>query len=118
MLVIMSLIMHLFGTMPAYYKRNLDDSRTVRAVMHTGERVIVADDEFTAQLLLPLYYRRIILLADKIELGPQLGARLAAARLPKLIVVTRWADTPIDLTPFRKRRTQQHGRMTIQTWER
>ena len=118
LLVVLSVAMHLFGTIPAYYRRNLDDYKTVRAIVDTGERVIVADDEFTAQLLLPFYYRRILLLADKIELGPKLGARLAAARLPKLIVVTRWADTPIDLTPFRKRRTQRYGRMTIQVWER
>jgi len=110
--------MHLFGTIPAYYARNVDDFKTVRAIAEIGERVIVADDEFTAELLLPLYYRRIIPLADKIELGPRLGARLAEARLPKLIVVTRWADTPIDLAPFEKRRTQRYGRMTIQIWER
>ena len=118
LLVVMSVAMHLFGTIPAYYARNADDFKTVRAIAETGERVIVADDEFTAQLLLPLYYRRIVLLADKIELGPRLGARLAEARLPKLIVVTRWADTPIDLAPFEKRRTQRYGRMTIQIWER
>ncbi|MDQ3347228.1 MAG: hypothetical protein M3545_04600 [Acidobacteriota bacterium] len=80
--------------------------------------MIVADNEFTAQLLLPLYYRRILLLADTPEASRRLGAHLSAERLRSLLVVTRSADSPVDLAPFRKRRTELRGRMTIQFWER
>jgi hypothetical protein len=90
----------------------------LRAVSESGERLIVADNEFTAQLLLPLYYRRILLLADTPEASRRLGAHLAAERLRSLLVVTRSADSPVDLAPFRKRRTELRGRMTIQFWER
>jgi hypothetical protein len=69
-------------------------------------------------LLLPLYYRRILLLADTPEGSRRLGAALASQRLGSLLVVTRWSDTPIDLAPFRKRRTERRGRMTLQFWER
>jgi hypothetical protein len=117
-LIAMALVIHAFGCIPAYYSRNRDDFRGLQAVVATGERVIVADDEFTAQLLLPLYYRRILLLADTPEGSRRLGARLASQRLGSLLVVTRWSDTPIDLAPYRKRKTERRGRMTLQFWER
>jgi hypothetical protein len=118
LLVGMAVTIHAFGCVPAYYARNRDDANALQSVADTGQRLIVADDEFTAQLLLPLYYRRILLLADTPELSRRLGARLAEERLASLLVVTRWSDTPVDLSPFRKRRTERHGRMTLQFWER
>ena len=118
LLVGMAIAIHVFGTIPAYYRRNHDDYSAIRSIIDTRERVIVADDRFTAQLLLPLYYRRMVLLADTAELGARLGARLAADRLARLILVTRSNGPSIDLTPFTKRRTELHGRMTIQYWER
>ena len=118
LLVGMAVTIHALGCIPAYYGRNRDDFTMLRAVSDSGERLIVADNEFTAQLLLPLYYRRILLLADTPEASRRLGALLAAERLRSLLVVTRSADSPVDLAPFRKRRTELRGRMTIQFWER
>ena len=118
LLIGMATTIHALGCIPAYYARNRDDNRMLRAVSESGERLIVADNEFTAQLLLPLYYRRILLLADTPEASRRLGALLAAERLRTLLVVTRSADSPVDLAPFRKRRTELRGRMTIQFWER
>ena len=114
----MALTIHLFGAIPAYYHRNQDDSQTIRSIIDTRARLIVADDPFTAQLLLPLYYRRIILLADSNELRGKLGVRLAAERLASLILVTRRSDAPGDIAPFRYRRSELRGRMSIQYWER
>jgi hypothetical protein len=118
LLVGMAIAIHLLGAIPAYYRRNQDDSRTIRSIIDTREGLIVADNAFTAQMLLPLYYRRIILLADSDELQRKLGARLAAERLTSLILVSRRSDTPGDLAPFRYRRGELRGRMTIQYWER
>jgi hypothetical protein len=117
-LVCMAVIIQMFGCLPAYYTRNAGESRAMRAVVDTGDRLIVADDEFTAQLLLPLYYRRILLLADTPERSLRLGSRLAAAHLGSVLAVTRSSDTPLDLAPFKKRRTEKHGRLTLQFWER
>ena len=117
-LVAMAIAIHLCGTIPAYYHRNQDDSLTIRSVINTRERLIVADNAFTAQMLLPLYYRRMILLADSDELRRKLGARLAAQRLNRLILVTRQLDTPRDLAPFRFLRSEPRGRMAIQYFER
>ena len=64
----MAVAIHLFGAIPAYDHRNQDDSRMIRSVVDSRERLIVVDDPFTAQMLLPLYYRRIVLLADSDEL--------------------------------------------------
>ena len=85
----MAVAIHLFGAIPAYYYRNQDDSRMIRSVVDSRERLIVVDDPFTAQMLLPLYYRRLVLLADSDELRGKLGARLAAERQTSLILVTR-----------------------------
>ena len=46
------------------------DVKGLRAVVDSGQRIVVADDEFTAQLLLPLYYRKIVLLADTPKQDP------------------------------------------------
>ena len=117
-LVSIAIAIHAFGSIPAYVARNRMDVKGLRAVVDSGERIVVADDEFTAQLLLPLYYRRILLLADTPERSEQLGARLASQHLGSLLVVSRWSDTPVDFAPFTKRRTQLYGRMTLQFWER
>jgi hypothetical protein len=118
LLVGMAVAIHALGCLPAYYARNHDDFKGLEAVADSGQRIVVADDEFTAQLLLPLYYRRILLLADTPEQSGRLGELLAGERLTSLLVVTRWSDTPVDFSPFRKRRTERHGRMTLQFWER
>jgi hypothetical protein len=114
----MAVTIHALGCIPAWYARNRDDYGAVRSVIDSGQRLIVADDQFTAQLLLPLYYRRILLLADTPESSRRLGAQLANNRLASVLVVSRSSETPIDLAPFRKRKTEQHGRMTLQYWER
>jgi hypothetical protein len=118
LLVCMAVTIHALGCIPAYYVRNQEDFNGLQSVAGAGERVIVADDEFTAQLLLPLYYRRILLLADTPEQSRRLGAQLASQRLGSLLAVTRWSGTPVDFSPFKKRRTEKRGRMTLQFWER
>lgn len=118
LLVCMAATIHTLGCVPAYYARNRDDSKALQAVVDSGQRLIVADDQFTAQLLLPLYYRRILLLADTPESSRRLGERLASERIVSLLVVTRWSDTPVDFAPFKKRKTERRGRMTLQFWER
>jgi hypothetical protein len=117
-LFLMAVAIHALGAIPAYVARNRIDAKALRSVVDSGERIVVADDEFTAQLLLPLYYRKILLLADTPEGAQRLGTRLAGEHLASLLVVTRSSDTPIDLAPFTKRRSELHGRMTLQFWER
>ena len=117
-LVVMAVAIHLGGTVPAYYGRNSDDLKIVRAVRETPDRIVVTDDEFTAQLLFTLYYRKILLLADTEELGDRLGAHLAAARIPSFVLVTRYSETKVALPPYRRHRTELRGRMTIQYWTR
>ena len=68
-LVVTAVAIHLGGTIPAYRQRNADDALAIRAAASSSERVVVADDMFTAQLLFPLYHRKIVFLADTIESG-------------------------------------------------
>src|SRR4029078_9314275 len=73
-LVMLAMATHLLGTPRAYLERNRIDARPIVAAMQSNIRILVADEEFTAQLLLPLYYRKIVFLADT----PEQGSRLAA----------------------------------------
>ncbi|HET7219369.1 MAG TPA: hypothetical protein VFJ02_15030, partial [Vicinamibacterales bacterium] len=82
------------------------------------EHIVVADDMYTAQLLFPLYDRKIVVLADTIELGQRLGARLADERLSAALLVSRNPEPAIGLPPLRVERTDQRGRMVVQLWRR
>jgi hypothetical protein len=70
---------------------------------------------YTAQLLFPLYNRKIILLADTVEAGTRLGTLLAQQRLDALLV-SRHVEPPIALTPLRLERTDLKGRMVVQVY--
>ncbi len=114
----MAVVIHIGGTIPAYRMRTNEDARAVRAAAASPERIVVADDMFTAQLLLPLYDRKIILLADSAPLGEKLGALLQAQRLGSAILVSRNPEPGVGLPPLRLDRTEPQGRMVIQYWRR
>jgi hypothetical protein len=117
-LVAAGVAFHLGGTVRAYHYRNNDDASAVIAVAALPDRIVVADDAATAQLLLPLYYRRIIMLADSDALGRQLGQLLADQRVPGVVVVSRRPEPMLNLSPLRLERTEQKGRMRVQRWRR
>jgi len=106
---------HLGGTIPAYRQRNADDASAVLAAGRSAERVVVADDMFTAQLLFPLYDRKIVLLADTVESGARLGELLAAHRTGALLV-SRNLEPAVGLPPLQLQRTDPRGRMVLQLW--
>ena len=115
-LIVMSASMHLLGTIPAYVERNRGDAEAVVAVARSPERIVVADDAFTAQLLFPLYYRKIVFLADTPELGQQLGEMLKAQRIAGAVVVSRQEQPSIALSPLVPDRLEQRGRMALRYW--
>jgi hypothetical protein len=117
-LVAMGLVIHLGGTVPAYRLRNADDASAVIAAAASPERIVVADDMFTAQLLFPLYDRKIIFLADTPERGERLGSLLAGERLSGALLVSRNPEPTVTLPPLRVDRTEQRGRMVLQYWRR
>jgi hypothetical protein len=116
-LVATAVAIHLGGTIPAYEQRNADDASAIRAAAASSERVVVADDMFTAQLLFPLYDRKIVFLADTIESGNRLGALLAEQRTGALLV-SRNLEPAVALPPLRLQRTDMRGRMVLQVWKR
>lgn len=117
-LVAAGVAFHLGGTVRAYHYRNNDDASAVLAVAALPDRIVIADDAATAQLLLPLYYRKIILLADSDALGRQLARLLADERVPGVVVVSRRPEPLLDLPPLRLDATEQKGRMRVQRWRR
>jgi hypothetical protein len=117
-LVLASVAIHVSGTIPAYIARNRDDGSAVSAIAASRERVVVADNVFTAQLMFPLYYRKIILLADNPELGARLGALLVQQHVNDAIVVSRLTDPAVELYPLRLVRVEHKGRMVVEHWQR
>jgi hypothetical protein len=49
--VLIAVAIHTGGTIRAYVQRNVDDSSVVLTLSSSPERIVVADDMFTAQLL-------------------------------------------------------------------
>jgi hypothetical protein len=72
----------------------------------------------TAQMLFPLYDRKIVLLADSVARAAALGEVLDGQRFGPVLLVTRNPETPVALPPLKLARTEQLGRMIVQTWSR
>ena len=117
LLLCMSLTMHVFGTSVAYYNRNQDDVSALSAVASSRVRVVVADDTATAQLLMPLYGRKVIFLADSPALANRLGTLLAEQRVNEVVLVSRHPE-PVTLAPLRLDRADLKGRMLLQYYRR
>ena len=117
-LVAAAVVIHLGGTVPAYVQRNRDDASAVLAAAAAPERIVVADDMYTAQLLFPLYDKKIVLLADTTALASRLGLLLAEQRVTGALLVSRNPEPAAMLTPLRIVRTDQRGRMVVQAWTR
>lgn len=117
-LVVIGAVIHVAGTVPAYYARNRDDSLAVLTALQSPSRVVVADDMFTAQLLFPLYYRKIIFLADTGALRARLGTRLADSKVPDVLLISRRPEPGMRLSPLKIRQSDSVGRFIIQYWGR
>lgn len=117
-LLAMAVVIHTYATTYAYYMRNRDDSSLVLAVARSPERIVVADELHTAQLLFPLYYRKIVLLADTPDAAAALGAMLSAHRLGGALQVSRDPERPLVIPGLRVQGIEQVGRMSITHWGR
>ena len=115
-LVVIAFAIHLGSTVPAYLARNAQDAKFVRAIAATSERLIVADDMFTAQQLLPLYYRRLVLLADSTGAGEALGAVLDHHRFPGALIVSRLPNPAIGLPPLHRQTVIPGDRFVAEMW--
>jgi hypothetical protein len=117
-LVAASFVMQLAGALPAWITRNSEDADRLAAIAAADQHVLVADNMFTAQELLPLYYRRLILLADTPEIGAALGAVLEREKIPSVLVVSRRLNPDTELPPLDAVWTSMRYRFLIQVWRR
>jgi hypothetical protein len=117
-LVGVSMAIHVGSTLPAWIERTRQDADRLNAIADAGQHVLVADDMFTAQQLLPLYYRRIILLADDDRQGAALGAALDRQKIPSVLLVSRNPNPEIELPPLQAVWTSIRYRFLIQVWRR
>lgn len=116
-LLCLSLAMHVFGTLPAYHRRNEDDAGALVALAASRARVVVADDDATAQLLMPLYRRKVLLLADSPALMADLSTAMVDQRIPELVVVSR-ESRPLALEGLHLDHAETRGRMLLQYYRR
>jgi len=116
-LLCLSLVMHVFGTLPAYHRRNQADAGALVALAASRVRVVVADDDATAQLLMPLYRRKVIFLADTPPLMTALGAAMVDQRIPEVVVVSRQSQ-PAALEGLHIDHAELRGRMLLQYYRR
>ena len=80
-------------------------------------RVVVADDDATAQLLMPLYRRKVIFLADTPVLMTDLGKAMVDQRIPEVVVVSRQLQPPA-LEGLYVDHAETRGRMLLQYYRR
>lgn len=117
-LIAASMAIHVGSTLPAWIERTRQDADRLNAIADADQHVLVADDMFTAQQLLPLYYRRIILLADDGQEGAALGAALEREKIPSVLLVSRNLNPETALPPLQPVWTSARFRFLIQVWRR
>jgi hypothetical protein len=119
LLVALAVAVHLGGTIPAYARRSAEDGAALKSVRASAPKIVIADDPFTAQLLLPLHYRKVILLADSQPLANELAATLLGQRFSHVLVVSRRPpDRRFGLPGYRRTASTDVGRMTVEEWHR
>ena len=117
LLVVVALVVHSAGTIPVYVGRNREDASAMMAVKASPEQIVVSDDVFTAQLLMPLYFQKVLYVAEVPALARDLAERLDRARMGSVLLVSR--DEPrLGLAPLRLDRVERRGRFVIQHWTR
>ena len=117
-LAALAVALHVGAAMPAYVVRSNEDASAMRTIRSSPERVIVADDMYTAQQILPMYYNRVILVAETPPAGHDIGLTLDGEGIPGAIMVSRNPNLPVGLPPLRLVETVQRGRFFIQYWRR
>jgi hypothetical protein len=118
LMVALAIGSHMLGTVRAYEQRNRIDAFPILTAKDSTARVLIADDEFTAQLLLPLYYRKIVFLADTPEQGRRLAALLVDGKVAEVLLISRSLTPAIHLAPLRLQSVLRSGRFNIQRWSR
>lgn len=116
-LTAIALAIHLGSTIPAYVQRSSDDAEAMRMIEAMPERVIVADDLYTGLQLLPLYYRRLILVADTPRFGREMGELLTKNDITSVLLVSRRPAPYIELTPLQRVSTMQKNRFRLENWK-
>jgi len=105
--------------MRAYAGRSGDDGATVRSLRESAATIVVADDAATAQLLLPLYFQKVMFLADSQALAAELAAALSRQQFSNFAMVSRRApESRLDMPGYQKISSTDVGRMTIEEWHR
>ena len=118
-LAALAVAIHLGSTIPAYAGRSAEDGAALKSLRTSATRIVIADDPFTAQLLLPLYYKKVILLADSQPLASELAASLGRQRFGNVLLVSRRPpDRRLDLPGYRRTASTDVGRMTVEEWHR
>lgn len=118
-LVGVTLASHLGAAIPAYAGRSDDDGAMVKVLRDSSAPIVVCDDPAAAQLLLPLYFQKVMFLVDTQPLADELAAALSRQQFAHFAVVSRRSpDARFDLPGYHKVSSTDVGRMTVEEWHR
>jgi hypothetical protein len=118
-LVGVAFAIHLGAAIPAYARRSDFDGATVKALRDSAAPIVVSDDPAAAQLVLPLYFQKVMFLADTQSLADELAAALSRQQFVHFAVVSRRApEARFDMPGYHKISSTDVGRMTVEEWHR
>jgi hypothetical protein len=118
-LVTVSVALQLACMVPPYARQNRSEHKAMQAIRRSQEPVLVADDLVSAQLAMPLYFKKVIVLADGPREAHDLGALLERAHVPAVLLVSRGRQREsISLTPYQLLGSESYGRLIVQHWRR
>lgn len=99
-LVGLALAIQLGGMIPAYIHHNAAQAAVIDTLDRSAESIVVADDATMAMSLLPLYYRKTILLADTEVMAAALADTLDGWDVRQMMMVSRNRLARFDLTGY------------------
>jgi hypothetical protein len=116
-LVVVSIALQLACMVPPYARQNRGDQAAMQAIRRSPERVLVADDAVAAQLAMPLYFKKVLFLADSPPLTSDLSGLLHQARVPAVLLISRRRGREVtSLAPYRLVESTDYGRLVVERW--
>ena len=102
----------------AWAERFEQERQSIEAVRQSPVRIVVADDPFTAQSFMPLYFRKVLLLAENPAAARDAAAMLEREHVGVVMLVSREERPKVSLEPYRLLSSRSVGRVTLQEWIR
>ncbi len=109
-------LLHLGVMLPTLGERLTQNQKAIDGLRQASEQVVIVDEHVNAQLLAPLYFQKTFMLARTQPQAHDLASRLAHAKVPRILLVTREERGRVTLAPYRWGARELKGRFRIERW--